>query len=296
MYLAVDIGGTKTLLACFDDKGKLLDTVKFPTPTDYKDFLTDFKHYLQFLKVVNYQAAGVAVPGKLDRKHGRAVAYGNLLWPVVAIEADIENIVGCPVVIENDSKLAGLSEALLIIKEFKNVLYITIGTGISSAIIMNGTIDPAMADSEGGQLWLDFRGKRVQWEDIVSGKAIVKRFGKRASEIEDKATWQQIADDIAQGLIQLIVVIQPEVIVLGGGVVTNYDEFDDLLKNSLKRYEMPLTPIPPIRKAKRPEEAVIYGAYEIARQRFGHDIKNKHALPIQANPTTKSKKQLATKK
>lgn len=90
MYLAVDIGGTKTLLACFDDKGKLLDTVKFPTPRDYEDFLSDFKHYLRFLKVVNYQAAGVAVPGKIDRKHGRAVAYGTLVWPVVPIEADIE--------------------------------------------------------------------------------------------------------------------------------------------------------------------------------------------------------------
>ncbi|HLC92012.1 MAG TPA: ROK family protein [Candidatus Saccharimonadales bacterium] len=293
MYLAVDIGGTKTLLACFDDKGKLLDTIKFPTPTKYDDFLTDLKHYLQFIKIVNFQAAGVAVPGKLDRKHGRALAYGNLVWPVVPIEADVEKIVACPVVIENDSKLAGLSEALLIKKEFKNVLYITIGTGISSGLITNGIIDPAMQDSEGGQMWLDHKGKRMQWEDIVSGKAIVRRFGKRASQIEDQATWQRIADDIAQGLIQLIVVIQPEVIVLGGGVVTNFNEFIGLLQKSLKRYEMPLTPIPPIRKAQRPEEAVIYGAFELARQRFGHESKKKPLRQAQSKP---AKKQIAKQK
>lgn len=293
MYLAVDIGGTKTLLACFDDKGKLLDTIKFPTPTKYDDFLDDLKHYLQFIKVVNFQAACVGVPGKLDRERGRALAFGTLKWPTVPIEADIEKIVNCPVVIENDSKLAGLSEALLIIKEFKNVLYITIGTGISSGLITNGVIDPAMQDSEGGHMWLDYRGKRMQWEDIVSGRAIVKRFGKRASEIEDKTTWQKIADDIAQGMIQLIVVIQPEVIVLGGGVNTNFNEFDDLLKKSLKRYEMPLTPIPPIRKAQRPEEAVIYGAYELARQHFGHEPNKKPLRRAQGKP---AKKQLAKQK
>ena len=278
MYLAVDIGGTKTLLACFDDKGKLLDTVKFPTPRDYDDFLIDFEHYLKILKVVNYQAAGVAVPGKIDRVHGRAVAYGNLVWPVVSIEADVERIVDCPVVIENDTKLAGLSEAILIKKEFKNVLYITISTGISCGLITNGVIDPAMQDSEGGQIWLQWHGKQVQWEDVASGRAIVERFGKRASEIHDQKIWQQIASDIALGMINLIVVIQPEVIVLGGGVVTGFNEFIGLLQQSLKRYELPLTPIPPIRKAQRPEEAVIYGAYELAQQRFGHHSKPKSKL------------------
>jgi predicted NBD/HSP70 family sugar kinase len=278
MYLAVDIGGTKTLLACFDLSGKLIDTVKFPTPRDYDDFLIDFKHYLKFLKIVNYQAACVAVPGKIDRKHGRAVAYGTLVWHIAPVEADIEKIVDCPVVIENDAKLAGLSEATLVIKEFNSVLYVTIGTGIGTAVIMNGVIDPALADSEGGQIWLDFRGKRAQWEDIVSGKAIVNRFGLRASEINDVKIWQEIANDIAQGLIQLIVVIQPQVIILGGGVVTNFDEFIDLLKQSLKKYELPLTPIPPILKAQRPEEAVIYGCYELARQKFGYHVKPKLKL------------------
>lgn len=165
------------------------------------------------------------------------------------------------------------------------MLYVTIGTGISDAVIMNGKIDPALADSEGGQMWLDHRGKRVQWEDIVSGRAIVRRFGKRASEIEDQSTWQEIANDIAKGLIQLIVVIQPQVIILGGGVGAHFSNFIDLLTKSLKTYELPLTPIPPIRRAQRPEEAVIYGGFELARQRFSHEKKK----PAPAKQLAKTK-------
>jgi len=265
MYLAVDIGGTKTLAASFDDSGKIIEKIRFATSPDYDEFLQNFEQTVAQLKHRDYKKAAVAVPGLLDREHGRAVGFGTLPWPEVPIESDIEKIVNCPVIIENDSKAAGLSEAILIIKEFKRVLYVTIGTGISDALIVNGVIDVGMTDSEGGQMWLDYRGKRVQWEDIASGRAIVERYGKRASDIHDAKTWTAIAEDIAIGLINLIVVIQPEVIVLGGGVDTNFDEYIDLLRASLKKYETPLTPIPPIRAAQKPEEAVIYGCYELAK-------------------------------
>jgi len=275
MYLAVDIGGTKTLLASFDDKGKLLDTVKFPTPRDYDNFLADLRHYLQFLKIVNYQAAGIAAPGRIDRLHGRALAFGNLPWRDVPIQADMERIVDAPVVVENDAKLAGLSEAKVIIKEFKKVLYVTISTGIGTGIIINGVIDPSFEDSEGGHLMLEHDGKIENWETFASGKAIFKRFGKKAQDITDESAWKIIARNIAIGLIDLIAVIQPEVIVLGGGVGQYYAKFSDYLDTELKRYETPLVPIPPIRLAKRPEEAVIYGCFELAQQHFGHHAKPK---------------------
>lgn len=267
MYLCVDIGGTKTLLACFDADGKLLKTAKFETNQNYKQFLEDLETNLSGLGDNDYKAACVAVPGRLDRKHGRALGFGTLKWPEVAIEADIEKIIDCPVIIENDSKLAGLSEAILVLNDFKHVLYVTIGTGISSAVILDGKIDPAMADSEGGQIWLEHKGRRIQWEDLASGKAVFKQFGKRAEDIHDEASWKTIAHNLSVGLADLIAIIQPEVIVIGGGVGQYFDRFSKYLREDLKKYETPLTPMPAIKEAKRPEEAVIYGCFELLKQK-----------------------------
>jgi predicted NBD/HSP70 family sugar kinase len=117
---------------------------------------------------------------------------------------------------------------------------------------------------------LEHQGVVRSWESFASGQAIVKRFGKRADEITDQKTWKIITHDIALGLYDLIAFIQPDVVVLGGGVLTNFDKFDDLLQKELQAYQTPLTPIPPIRKAQRPEEAVVYGCYELAKSLYGN--------------------------
>ena len=275
MYLAVDIGGTKTLLANFNNRGELLETVKFPTPRDYDDFLHDFKHYLQFLDESDYQAAAAAIPGVVDREHGRGLVFGNLPWRRIPIQSDIERIILAPVIIENDAKAGGLFEALNIKNEFKKVLYVTIGTGIGVAFIKDGIIDINLSDSGGKTIMLEHKGKMRSWESFASGSAILKQFGKKAQDITNEEDWKIIARNLATGLINLLAVIQPEVVILGGGVGQYYPKFSDYLNIELKRYEMPMVPLPHIRVAQQPEEAVIYGCYELVRQKFSHQSKAK---------------------
>lgn len=265
MYLAVDIGGTKTLLASFKDDGTLVQSVKFATPSDYPDFLHELTAQLANLDAKEFLSAAVALPGKIDRTTGTGLRFGNLSWKNVPVKADLEKILGLSVAVENDANLAGLSEALLIKDEFKKVLYITISTGIGTGIIINGIIDPTFADSEPGHMVLEHEGKMQIWEDFASGSAIVRRYGKRAADITDEATWRILAHDFSLGIIDLVATIQPEIIIIGGGVGSHFDRFGDLLKTELKRYETPLVPIPPIREAQRAEEAVVYGCYELAR-------------------------------
>ena len=69
---------------------------------------------------------------------------GNLPWQDVPIAKDVESIIHCPTMIENDAKLAGLSEAMLV-KDYRRVLYVTIGTGIGTAIIIDQMIHPDFA-------------------------------------------------------------------------------------------------------------------------------------------------------
>jgi len=269
MYLGIDIGGTKTLVACLDKKGMIVDSYKFPTPPKYPDFLKELAATVANMPTKDLVAAGVAVPGKVDRKHGVAIAFGNIGWQNVPIERDIRRMLKCPVVIENDANLAGLSEAMLI-KQYDCVLYVTISTGIGTGIITHQVIDPDFMESEGGQILLEHKGKLQTWEDFASGSAIVRRFGKKAGEINDQKTWRIIAQDIAIGLYDLVTFIQPDVVVLGGGVLEHYEKLEAPLQQALQHLATPLTPIPPIRRAARPDEAVVYGCYDLAKSVHGN--------------------------
>jgi predicted NBD/HSP70 family sugar kinase len=268
MYIGIDIGGTKTLIASLDNHGVITESRKFPTPKLYPDFLRELAANVAELSTKEYIAAGVAVPGKLNRAEGVAEAFGNLPWKNIPIQRDIHRMLKIPVVVDNDANLAGLSEAMLL-RQHACVLYVTVSTGIGTGIITDRTIDPEFADSEGGHMMLEHKGKLEMWEKFASGQAIVKRFGKRASDINDQATWKIIAHDIAYGLYDLIAFIQPDAVVLGGGVMEHLDKFDGLLNNELNKYETPLTPIPPIYRAQRPNEAVVYGCYDLAKSVYG---------------------------
>jgi predicted NBD/HSP70 family sugar kinase len=270
MYLTVDIGATKTLLACFDARGALVKKLKFPTDHNYERFLEDLAKNVEKLGKHNYLVACIAIPGKVDREHGIGIAFGNLPWLNVSFRADTQKFLHCPIILENDANLAGLSEAKLIKNEFNHVLYVTISTGIGTGVITDGIINPEFADSEGGHLMLEHNGIVQAWQAFASGTAIVKRYGKQASDIKDVTIWHQIAHDLSLGFIDLIVTIEPEIIIVGGGVGHHFELFGKFLAEELQKYAIPLLHIPEIREAKRAEEAVVYGCYELAKDTYGN--------------------------
>lgn len=268
MYLGVDVGGTKTLLAVFSDSGEILEKTKFPTPEDYEHFLTVLKEIIPPLeKRYQLKFCCCAAPGYIDRKRGIATRFGNLAWHNVPLKDDLGKILGgIPVVVENDAKLAGLSEALLVRDKYTKVLYITVGTGIGDGIIINGKIDPNLADSEAGQMVIEYKGRLYRWEDLASGRAIMARYGRKAKDIDDPKIWAEYAALLAKGIDILVAVLQPEVVIIGGGVGTHFEKFGTLLKDELKKLETQMVKMPPVIQAKRPEEAVIYGCYDFIKQ------------------------------
>lgn len=269
MYLGIDIGGTKTLAASLDDYGVIQQKIKFPTNPDYPTFLTELQNAISELGEHDYRAAGVGMPAsEIDRVHGIGKRYGNLPWVDVPVQADIERITQLPVALENDAKLAGLSESMLI-RNHRKVLYITISTGIGTGLIVDNKIDANLADAGGANMLFHHHGSMQPWETFASGKAIVARFGKRAEDIHDAETWQIMAHDWRPGFLQLIAITDPDVIVIGGSVGVYFDRYHDILLKELKKYETPLLPIPPLLAAQRPEDAVVYGCYDYAVQCFG---------------------------
>lgn len=270
MYIGVDIGGTKTLLATLDDAGVIQERIRFLTPADYEAFVKELAGHARNLQTQDFRAGCVGAPGLIDRIHGIGRNFGNLKWQDAPIQADTERIFHCPMLVENDANLGGLSEAMLLPPD-KRVLYITISTGIGTGFIDHRHIAPELADSEGGHMLLPFRGKRVAWESFASGHAIVQRFGKKAADITDDATWRRVAHDLAAGFVELIAIAQPEIIVIGGSVGAYYERFEPFLTVELQQVKSPLIQLPTIRKAARPEDAVLYGCYDLARSRYSTD-------------------------
>jgi glucokinase len=64
--------------------------------------------------------------------------------------------------------------------------------------------------------------------------------------------------------------MQPEVIVIGGSVGTYFDRYSQLLKSEIESYQIPLIKLPALVEARRPEEAVVYGCYDLAKQVYPH--------------------------
>ena len=265
MYLGVDIGGTKTLIAKFDDNGQLLDKEKFPTPQQYSEFKGLVTSCLSDMKISDLKAAAVAVPAvRIDRSAGIAMSYANLSWRNNNIPKDLEEILHCPVEMENDAKLAGLSEADLIKDHYSKVMYLTVSTGIGYSLIVNGKIDVSAGDSGGRLILLPKDGQLKPWESFASGKSIVEKYGKMAKDIEDEATWDSITKDIAEGLIELIAIFQPQIVVIGGSVGEYFSRYGHLLKKHIDDYNLPFITMPEIRGAINPNEAVVYGCFLLA--------------------------------
>lgn len=271
MYVGVDIGGTKTLVAVLNNEGVITEQAKFLTPDDYDEFLSELRHTLATFEANDFQAGGIGMPVTVfDRQHGRAKSFGNLPWRNVAVQHDVELITHCPMATENDAKLAGLSEAMLLKDRYDKVLYVTVSTGIGIALVENQQIDPNIGDAGGRALMLEHRGKLQPWESFASGHAIVERYGRKAMDITDEETWRKITRDIAQGLIELIALTEPQVIVIGGSVGTYFDRYGELLRSAVEKYRLPLVELPAIVGAQRPEQAVIYGCYDYAKQVYAH--------------------------
>ncbi|MEM6997700.1 MAG: ROK family protein [Patescibacteria group bacterium] len=268
MKTCVDIGGTKVLVAQVDDEGKIVYSKKEPTPKDYSDFMELLGKMLDKL-TLDDSVVVVGAPGKINREKGEVIKFGNLPWENAPIKADLKKITGKRVILENDANLAALGEHWSLSEKPEQSLYITVSTGIGTGVVTEGVLDPHHIDSEGGEMLIEHNGKLDTWEHIASGKAIVEKYGVRASELDSETAWHDVCHVLAIGIINLLTVLEPGIIIIGGGVGSHFTKFEHTLLQQLDELKPPLVDIPPIVQASRPEEAVILGCYRLSLQSEG---------------------------
>jgi predicted NBD/HSP70 family sugar kinase len=264
MIVAVDTGGTKTLIAGYTEAGVITTEYKFPTPQKTSEYVEQLKYHLDILfgerKV---DAIVVAIPGTI--KNGVAVWCNNLKWKNFDVAGALSGILGgAPLYVDNDANLAGLAETRQLKPMPECSLYVTVSTGIGSGIITEGKIDPALRYSEAGRALIEYDGVVREWESFASGKAIYNTYGKFASEIKSKRTWHQIADRISRGFLAVIPILQPDCIIIGGSIGTYFDNYATDLKAILREKLPDHIDLPKFYQAAHPEQAVIYGCYYYA--------------------------------
>jgi glucokinase len=267
MYLAIDVGGTKTLIGLYGESGKLQSKVRIETSSDYQEFIESIKNNKPDT-MDGIKKCVVGVPGLINRERGIVHALGNLPWRDEPIRDDTSAAIGgVDTLIENDARLAGLAEAIAISPPRSRVLYLTISTGIGGALIVDKKIVRQLQDAEMGHMPLYDGGKITSWEYIASGKAVVERYGMKAADITDPGTWQEIGEKIAYGVGALCAVLQPEAIVFGGGVGQFADKFIPSVQEYLKEHLQPVVVQPEtLQGPKYGEDNVLRGCYELAVQ------------------------------
>ena len=270
MIIAIDTGGTKTLLAGFSKEGKLLKSFEFQTPKSQQKYLEIIekvikKEFSEQLKSGEIQAISCAEPGIIE--NGVILWAKNLRWQNFNVKAELSKIFpNIKILVENDANLAGFFESKKFKNKAQNILYITLSTGVGSGIITDGKINQGLKNSEIGRIPIEFDGRVQEWEEFASARAIFNVYGKYASEISKPRQWQNIADRISRGFLVIIPIIQPELIIIGGSLGENFKKFDLFLEQIVHENLPEGISCPKIVKAQKPREAVIYGCFEFAKE------------------------------
>ena len=270
MIIAIETGGTKTLLAGFSKEGKLLKSFEFQTPKSQQKYLEIIekvikKEFSEQLESGEIQAISCAEPGIIE--NGVILWAKNLRWQNFNIKAELSKIFpNIKILVENDANLAGLFESKKFKNKAQNILYITLSTGVGSGIITDGKINQGLKNSEIGRIPIEFDGRVREWEEFASARAIFNVYGKYASEISKPRQWQNIADRISRGFLVIIPIIQPELIVIGGSLGENFKKFDLFLEQIVRENLPEGISCPKIIQAQKPREAVIYGCFESAKE------------------------------
>lgn len=270
MIIAIDTGGTKTLLAGFSKEGKLLKSFEFQTPKYQQKYLEIIekvikKEFSEQLKSGEIQAISCAEPGIIE--NGVILWAKNLRWQNFNIKAELSKLFpNIKILVENDANLAGLFESKKFKNKAQNILYVTLSTGIGSGIITDGKINQGLKNSEIGRIPIEFDGRVREWEEFASARAIFNVYGKYASEISKPRQWQNIADRISRGFLVIIPIIQPELIIIGGSLGENFKKFDLFLEQIVRENLPEGISCPKIVQAQKPREAVIYGCFESAKE------------------------------
>lgn len=260
MYFVFDIGGTNIRLAVSHD-GKSLERIEIiPTHKNFSEAMTAFgEAALKLIRGQRIRAAAGGVRALDMQTKDKLIDHPTIpLWVGEPLKQKLEKTLGCSVLLENDTAIAGLGEAIFGAGQGKKIVaYLTISTGVGGVRIVDGKIDASTQGFEPGYQMISTE-LPFYLERYISGLCLEEKYGEKAEDISDPKIWDEIARLLSIGLNNTIVHWSPDMIVLGGSVMKSIPL--DKVKSYLNQYLTIFPACPDIALATLGNEGGLYGS------------------------------------
>lgn len=301
----VDIGGTTVKMGLFETAGTLLETWEIPTDTsdNGKNILPDIAKAVSAkleekkLSPLDIEGIGMGVPGPIG-PDGTVLKCVNLGWGVFNVEEELNRLTGFKVKAGNDANVAALGEMWQGGgKGFKDLVMVTLGTGVGGGVIINEKILAGTNGAAGEIGHIPMRddeteccgcGKKGCLEQYASATGIVRMTKKYLAEHEDAQTSLKegftakdifdaakagdevalaMADEVekmlGKALASISCVVNPEAFVIGGGMAKAGDILIDGIRKYYQQYAFHASRGTEFKAAELSNNAGIYGGVRL---------------------------------
>ena len=293
MLLGIDLGGTKIEGIVLKSKENPEEIIRHRINTEeekgYSQVINNIKSLVNHIEnKINYKfkRLGIGTPGTIDPETGLLKNSNSQCLNGMPIQKDLAKTLDKVILIQNDANCFALAETLLgSVKDqypdAKNVFGIIIGTGVGGGVIIDGKTvygSQGIGGEWGHTIVTDdgdecYCGKKGCVESVISGRALQIYYNKisgKKLKLEEiyakknidnhaKETFERLITYFGKGLSNVVNIIDPDVIVLGGGL-SNIDELYDEGYDELKKYVFNPTFKTPLLKPKLGDSAGVYGA------------------------------------
>jgi fructokinase len=229
IYGGIEAGGTKWVCGIGTGPDDLRELATFPTTTPAETLARAAGFFAENGGV---SAVGVGSFGPIDLRRGRITTTPKPGWAGTEVVASLEQTLDVPVAFDTDVNAAALGEqrwgAAIGLETF---CYITVGTGIGGGVMADGRLLHGLLHPEVGHMRIPHDRERDPFpgvcpfhgdcfEGLASGGAIRHRWDKPGEELGDApAVWELEAEYLALGVVNVVCMVSPERLILGGGVM-----------------------------------------------------------------------------
>lgn len=232
LFAGIEAGGTKFVCAIGNEKGEILEKESFPTTKPDETMAK----VIGFFKGKEFVAMGVGSFGPIDpdkksETYGAITTTPKVAWTNYNIIDELDKHFNVPKAFDTDVNGAALGELTWgAAKGLDSCLYITVGTGIGAGAVVENNLVHGLLHPEMGHIFIrrhaedTYEGKCPYHKDclegMAAGPAIEARWGMKGNELSnDHKAWDFEAYYLAQALVNYILILSPQKIIMGGGVM-----------------------------------------------------------------------------
>jgi predicted NBD/HSP70 family sugar kinase len=282
VWIGLDIGGTKIMVASADEDGNILRRVRTATSTSLETDLESINNMISLVaageEIVDM---GAAIGGPLDWEQGIVSPLHQPAWRNVPLKSIMEEAWNCPFQVDVDTNVAALGEYRWGDLFARRFVYLTLSTGMGGGFLVDGQIYRGQggAHPEVGHQSIHFRcsnpaaiqcecGIPDCLEALISGNGIRRIYGKPAESLSAEE-WDEVGYNLGQGLRNIAALYAPDVIRIGGGVAFGGGETFIANAQHVMEEHLRLVPTPRVDLSRLGYDTALRGAIALALSNSG---------------------------